>query len=129
MPGVWVPSRPVDTLYNGRGWWGEAHRLNSGRIATSTHSSKRLLSLNLWLDGPADKVNLEDHFLDHWAPYAHPGAKITFWPDWVSRREFSRWRRAEGSDGEFWAEWPDVGSLSARPCRRAPIALSLTEAE
>ena len=129
LPGVWVPSRPIDVCFEGRGWYGEATRLHSGRVATATHSSRRLLELSAWLDGPADIKDLSRHFIDWWAPWAHPGSLITYWHSWTTRSGFSRWRINEKSSANLWARWPRMGALTLTPQRRAPINLDLVEAE
>lgn len=86
LPGLIVPTRPAQRLDVGAQQVGDSVRTIGGAryfVGVATH---RTWALDWHLDGPADSVDLSQHWLTRCVPYFYEGAPVTLYQDWGDTR-------------------------------------------
>lgn len=89
-PGVLTPSRPFETVRRGTAWKGAAVLASNAGAYTSSWLTRRTYGVDLILDGPADRLDRQDHMLRAVLPAMPPGARVTLYQDWGDGRRTVR---------------------------------------
>ena len=82
LPGGLFPSRPFESqIYNSEIVNTGKRRLSGGWVGnhTATYTQQ---TLNFYVDGPADQVDLTQHWLEGFCPYIPQGARVNVYQDW-----------------------------------------------
>lgn len=89
-PGLLTPSRPFDTIDRGmQARFGASLASNGGAYVTSW-LDRVTYGVALLLDGPADRIDRQDHMLRAVLPAMPPGARVTVYQDWGDYRRAAR---------------------------------------
>jgi hypothetical protein len=89
-PGLLTPSRPFDTIDRGtQARFGASLASNGGAYVTSW-LDRVTYGVSLLLDGPADRIDRQDHMLRKVLPAMPPGARVTVYQDWGDYRRSAR---------------------------------------
>jgi len=83
-PGVIVPTRPLDSLVPAHARDTGASSDTLGRVSRVTVAEMDQWSLRMWVDGPSDTVDLSQHMLRRWLPYADD--LVTLYQEWGDSR-------------------------------------------
>jgi len=82
LPGALFPSRPFESqIYNAEIVNIGKRRLSGGWVNnhTATYTQQ---TLNFYVDGPADQVDLTQHWLEGVCPYIPQGGRVNVYQDW-----------------------------------------------
>jgi hypothetical protein len=89
-PGLLTPSRPFDTIDRGmQARFGASLASNGGAYVTAW-LDRVTYGVALLLDGPADRIDRQDHMLRAVLPAMPPGARVTVYQDWGDYRRSIR---------------------------------------
>lgn len=149
-PACIIPSRPVERITRSAERIGSAIRLTSRQVVGHNIMTAQSVSVDWWIDGPADVTDLHRHWMERVVPYMTTGQRVSFYGEWGDpRRGLTRYgvtasqpsydvlytTEKDGERGRFRGrvamiaaptesvDWP------GRERRRAPVALTLEQAE
>lgn len=89
-PGLITPSRPFDRVTRGSAWVGGASLASNGGAYSTTVLDRLPYAAEWYLDGPADRIDRQDHYLRAVLPAMPPGARVTLYQDWGDYRRAVR---------------------------------------
>lgn len=89
-PGLITPSRPFDRVTRGSTWVGGASLASNGGAYSTTVLDRLPYSAEWYLDGPADRIDRQDHYIRAVLPAMPPGARVTLYQDWGDYRRAAR---------------------------------------
>jgi hypothetical protein len=121
--GVLCPTRPFDAVTRTRSWQGTAVQSSNGAATSATWLDQLGYILDLYLDGPADRIDLQDHYLRRVREEMPPGSLVTAYQQWPGQTR--RTRRSSGVGSTQVPAYSTVydsqvdGELGRLLCRRA----------
>jgi len=87
---VLTPSRPWQSTIRGRKWDGSSVRAsNRGAYSVEWSQWDRFI-VRGFIDGPADRIDRQAHWLQEVVPYFYPGARCNYYHDWGDGRRGRR---------------------------------------
>jgi hypothetical protein len=89
-PGLLTPSRPFDTIDRGQQTRFGASLASNGGAYVTSWLDRVIYGVALLLDGPADRIDRQDHMLRAVLPAMPPGARVTVYQDWGDYRRSIR---------------------------------------
>ena len=89
-PGLLTPSRPFDRVTRGSTWLGGASLASNGGAYVTTWLERLPYNVEWYLDGPADRIDRQDHYIRAVLPAMPPGARVTLYQDWGDYRRSIR---------------------------------------
>lgn len=89
-PGLITPSRAFDRVTRGSTWVGGASLASNGGAYSTTVLDRLPYSAEWYLDGPADRIDRQDHYIRAVLPAMPPGARVTLYQDWSDYRRSVR---------------------------------------
>jgi hypothetical protein len=106
--GLLTPSRPFDTIDRGQQTRFGASLASNGGAYVTTWLDRVTYGVAMLLDGPADRIDRQDHALRKVLPAMPPGARVTVYQDWGDYR-----RSVRAADTSNPAVAPRVAPYSA----------------
>lgn len=85
-----TPSRPWEAVLRARDSAGSAVRASDRGAYSVTWSQWDRLDVTGYIDGPADRIDRQDHWLRDVWPYMPPGGLVTLYQDWGDGRRGRR---------------------------------------
>lgn len=101
-PCQWLltPTRPLENVYRGRRRYGTSTQATDRSAYLVEWMSPDEFTVSGFVDGPADRIDRQDHWLRRVWPYISPGARVNIYHDWSDgrrgRREYDTASAASG---------------------------------
>lgn len=91
-PCQWLitPSRPWERTIRGRKWDGSSVRASDRGAYAVEWSQWDRFAVTGYIDGPADRIDRQSHWLQKVWPYFYPGARCNLYHDWGDGRRGRR---------------------------------------
>lgn len=91
-PCQWLltPSRPLENVYRGRRRYGTSTQATDRSAYLVEWMSPDEFTVSGFVDGPADRIDRQDHWLRRVWPYISPGARVNIYQDWSDGRRGRR---------------------------------------
>jgi len=90
LPGLLTPTRPMDHAWRGHDSRGAATLRSDAGAAYAVWLDLDTIAATMYLDGPADRIDRESHWLRHVRPMMPPGAPCELYQDWGDYRRAVR---------------------------------------
>ena len=118
--------RPLENVYRGRRRYGTSTQATDRSAYLVEWMSPDEFTVSGFVDGPADRIDRQDHWLRRVWPYISPGARVNIYQDWSDgrrgRREYDTASAASGGQvlryGVLYTSQRD-GEYGRWLCRRS----------